>query len=115
MAPRNAPWSILAIAAADRLQQRRGVVTDPILEYDLDVLDVGDSLSRIALDHDDIRVLAGAERADAILEPQIAGTVERGDSHRLGHRESGLAQQLDLAHVAESRQHPAVSGWVGAG
>src|SRR5205823_14709453 len=86
--------SVLAEPPLHRLEQLRGVVADAVLEHDPDVLDIADPARRVALDDDEVGVLAAGDAADAILLAGIDRAVERGDLDRLDRREPGLDQQL---------------------
>src|SRR5262249_47278376 len=90
----------------DRVDQLRGVVTHAVLEDRLDLLDVGDVLRRVAVDDDEISLLARSDRADPVRDAQELRAVLRLDPDRLGRRESRLDEQLDFALVTEARQGP---------
>src|ERR1700719_715870 len=57
---------VQAHGSLDRLNQLSGVIADAILEYQLDVLDVRNFCTGIAVDHYQIRLLASFERPDTI-------------------------------------------------
>src|ERR1041384_6544061 len=107
--------SVLAVAGFDRGEQLLGVEADAVLEHDLDVLDVLDPGRRIALDHDEVGVLADRDAADPVLAAEVDRAVERRDLDRLDRREPGLDEELDLALVAEAGDDAAVAGRVRAG
>src|SRR5277367_4195269 len=56
---------------AHRLNQLRRVIPDAVLENRLHVFDVLDLLRRIALDHDQIRLLPRSDRSNTIHLSQI--------------------------------------------
>src|SRR6185295_9402658 len=70
---RSACWerSVLAIPLLHRFEQLRGIEADSVLPYDLDVLDVGDPGRRVALDQDQVGVLADLDAADALLLAEV--------------------------------------------
>src|SRR6185312_16897702 len=54
-----------------------GVVADSLLEHDLDVLEVGNARGRIAVQHDEIGLLAGGDRSDLVRPAEERRAVER--------------------------------------
>src|SRR5262249_50860273 len=97
---RTSSCSVFFVAAFHRRQQLFGIEPDPVLEHDLDVLDIGDPGRWVALDHDEVGALADRDASDPIVATEVLRTVERGDLDRLDRREPGLDEQLDLALVA---------------
>src|ERR1041385_1603575 len=112
---RASSCSVLSVAPPDRREELLRIEANAVLEHDLDVLDVGDPGRRVALDHDQVGVLADGDAADAVLAAEVLRAVERRDLDRLDRREPALDQELDLALVAEAGEHAAVAGRIGAG
>src|SRR5262249_16884357 len=108
------PPLALAVMAPDGIEQLLRVVTDAVLEDDLDVLDVRDARRRVALDHDQVRVLPGRDRTDLPVAAEEDRAVQRRDPDRLDRREPGLDQQLDFPLIAEARDHAAIADRVGS-
>ena len=93
--------------AFHRVNQLRRVVPDPILENSLNVLDVFNSLRRISLDQDQVRLLAGRDRSDVIQLSQILRAVVGRNMNRFHRRESRLNQQFHLPLITEAGEHAA--------
>ena len=87
-----------------RCDQLRRVVADALLEHRLDLADVADRRRRIAVDHDQVGLLADRDAADALVAAEILRAVQRRDRDRLERREAGIDQQLDLPLIRESRE-----------
>src|SRR2546425_5720736 len=93
---------ILSVPAPHRLQELGRIVSHAVLEHDLDVLDIRDATSWIALHHHQVRVLANGDRADLILAAEKGRAVQGRDVNGLDRREPGLDQQLDLPLIPEA-------------
>ena len=55
----------------NRLDQLLGIVTDAVLENDLDILDVEDARRRVAFHDHQVRCLADCDRADPSRQDRI--------------------------------------------
>src|SRR5438105_12675449 len=86
----------------DRIEQLFRVVSDAILENDLDVFDIGDVSGRITFHDDEVRILSDGNRADVIVAPEEDRTVQSGDANCLDRCEAGVDQQLDLTLIAKA-------------
>ena len=98
----NVEFLILTVSSFYRVEQLPTVVSNAVLEHDLDILDVLDVTSRIAFHDDEISILASLNGADSRLAAEIFSTVQAGDSNRLHWRESRFDKQLELALICES-------------
>src|SRR5579864_3494518 len=68
---------------AHGVDQLRRIVSDAVLEHELDVFDVGDAHRRIAFDDDEIGVLARRDRTEVVGPSQELRTVQSRDADRL--------------------------------
>jgi hypothetical protein len=68
----------------DRFQQLHGVVTGTVFEYQLHFANIGDPGSGIAVDHQEVRLLAGGDGPNAVdfAEDRLA----RLSRERVGER-----------------------------
>jgi len=78
------------------------VVSDALLEDDLNVLDVGDACSWVAIHHNEVSVLANSDGADLVLPAEEGRAVQGRNADRLQRRETRLDWQFNLALVAEA-------------
>src|ERR1039458_1201401 len=101
--------------AAHRFDQLGGIVADTVFEHGLNVLDVFDLLRRVALDHDQIRLLAGSDGADAVELSQELRAIRGRNVNGLQRCESRFNQQLNFALIAEARDHPSHAGGIEPG
>src|SRR3954469_10773009 len=93
-----------------RCDQLRRIVADAFLEDCHDFSNVLDARRRVAIEHDQIRLLADGDRAGAIRAAEVGSTVERADLDRLERRESALDEQLECALVGEAGNDAAAAG-----
>ena len=96
--------------ASYALDQFVRVIADSVLEHRLDVLDVFDLLGGIALDQNEVRILAGCEGTDAILLAEIGRAIRGPDLDGFNRGESGFDQQFYFALIAEPRKRAAIPG-----
>ena len=85
-----------------------------VLENDLDIFNVCDPRRRITVHEYEIGALALADGADLTLATEEPGAVAGPDPDGLQRREARFHQQLDLALIAEPRQHAPGAGRVRA-
>src|SRR5262245_53144015 len=104
-----------ADAALDRRDQLRGIVRDALLEHERRLAHVLDARRRIAVDHDEIRLLSRDERPRERASAQIGRAVQGGDLDRLERREACFDEQLERALIRVAGDHAAAAGGVGAG
>src|SRR5215470_18177765 len=100
--------------APDRLKQLLRIESYPILEDDLDVLDIRNLARRVAFDHDQIGILPWLDGSDCLFAAEIPCAVKRCDLDRVGGSEPCLHQQFDLTLIAEARQDVSPTGRIGA-
>ena len=107
--------SVLAVAAFDGVEEFGGVVAYAVFEDDFDFFDVVDVGGGVAVDDDEVGVLAGGDGADGCLLAEVGGSVEGGDFDGFeGGEAVGVDEEFDLALVAEAGEGAAVAGGVGA-
>src|SRR5713226_3254832 len=82
-----------------RLDQLGRVVTNPIFENDLRILNVFDLARRVTLDHHQIGLFADPDGADAIRFAEVLSPVCSSDMDGFQRSESCFHQQLDLALI----------------
>src|SRR5688572_30396955 len=99
----------------NRINQLLRVVADALLEHGLDLTDVANRRRRIAVDDDQVCLLAGGEAAHPLVAAEILGAVQRRDRNRFERRETGVDEQLDLPLIGKARNHTAAAGRVRAG
>src|SRR6185312_12830344 len=75
--------------------QLRRVVADPLLEHDVDVLEVGDARGRVAVQHDEVGLLAYCDGTDFRRASEKGRAVERADLDRLERREPALDEEFE--------------------
>src|SRR4029453_6016923 len=98
----------------DRIDQRHGIEANALLEYELHFADIRDGGGRVAVDDNQIGLLAGGESADAIVASKILRAVERADRYGLERCESGLDEELELPLVRVAGDHAAAASGVGS-
>jgi len=91
------------------LDQFLRVVSNTIAEHDSHLLDIGDLLRWIAIDHYQVRRLALRDSADPIRLAQILRRVQSVNANRLSRSESRLHQQHNVALIGEPRQRASVA------
>src|ERR1700747_1027244 len=96
--------------AAHGFDELCGVVTDAVLEDDLNPFDVFDIGRGVSLQHDDVGGFAGSQRANFVELAEEFGAVRSGDVNSLERREACLDEKFHFALVAESGDHAPVSG-----
>src|SRR6202158_6231190 len=74
--------------AAHRFDQLGRVVADPVFEHGFNVFNISDLLRRVALDHDQIRLFAGSDGADAVQFSEKLRAVCARNVNCLQRRES---------------------------
>src|SRR5579885_3381450 len=89
----------------DGFDELGGIVSDPIFENGFDVFDVVDVFRRIALDNDEIGLLAGSDRADVVEFSQILRAVGRSDMDCFDRSESRFDEQFDFALIPETGEN----------
>jgi len=72
-------------------------------------------LAGVAVDDDEVGVLAGGDAADGGGVAHVGGAVEGGDVDGFEGGETGFDEELDFALIAEAGEDAAVAGGVGAG
>src|SRR5262249_60719595 len=90
------------LAPRPRLCQRRGVIEAAVDHRPADVLRLPNVLQWIAVDHDDVRELAGLERADVAVHAEASRAVQGRAAERLERREASLREHPDLPVEAEA-------------
>src|ERR1019366_363238 len=94
---------VLTVPAGNRSKQFLRVVSNSILEDDFRILDISNSLGRIAFDDYQIRVLTGLNGANAALLAFKDRAIQRGNANGLHWRKSCLDEQFDLPLITEAR------------
>src|SRR5688572_19667456 len=92
------------------LDQLLRIVTNPILEHDLDLFDISNVRCGVSFHDHQIRLLPGRDRADACVFAQELCAVESRNLNGFDGSEPGLNQQLDLSMIAKTRNDPTVAG-----
>src|SRR6185369_10578823 len=90
---------------ADRVNQLCGIVADAIFKHDFYILDILNFLRGIALDYDQVRLLARSNCTHSPVITQILRTVVGRNPDGFERSKSGFRQQLDLTLIAESRHY----------
>src|SRR5512133_3782603 len=96
-------------------EQLGRVVRDAVLEDELHFANIGDPVGGVAVDDDEVGMLAGGDRADAVLLAEELRAVGRGDPDGFDGRESAFDEELDVAEIGETGEGASVAGRVGAG
>ena len=91
-----------------------GIVPDALLEHERHLANVIDSRRRIAVDHDEVGLLAGGDRPDERAAAEERGAVQRADFDRLERREARFDEQLERALVGVAGDHAAAARRIGA-
>src|SRR5260370_40622170 len=99
-------WSLQPHFASNRFKEFDRIITDAILEDDLNLLKVGDVGFRIAVDYDEVSLLAHLDRSDAIRFIKKLGPVGSRDVDRLNSSESCLHKQFDFTLHSEAGHYP---------
>jgi len=107
--------SILAIASFYRFEELRCVEAEAVFEDEDYVFYVVDPGAGVALDDDEVSVLAYCDGADLLVAAEVLRAVEGCDLDGFDGREAGLDEEFDLALVAEAGEDVAVAGGVWAG
>src|ERR1700689_1079657 len=94
---------VLAVPAGNRSKQFLRVVSNSILENDFRVLDISNSLGRIAFDDDQIRVLTSLNGANAALLAFKDRAIQRGNTDGLHRRKARLDEQFEFPLITEAR------------
>ena len=84
--------SILSVSATNGVQQLLRVVTDAILENDLNLFDIRNLSGRITLHHHKIRVFSNGYGTNLFLSAQVNSPVQSGNFDGFDRRESGFNQ-----------------------
>src|SRR5687768_16345232 len=92
--------SVDADSALHGLEQLGRVVANAILEDGDELPNRGRVAGQVAAHDQQVRSLALLDRAELALDAQDARAVQRHDLHDLLGRESGFAQELEVALVA---------------
>ena len=79
-------WAKTVRPAPHGGDELRRVVTDTLLEDERHIADVFDPPRRIAVDHDDVRLLASCNRSDERTAAKERGAIQRTDPDRLERR-----------------------------
>ncbi len=82
--------------ALHRIHELLRIEPDAALEHGFDATDIRDRRRRVAGDDDQVRLLAGGDRADARVAAEVLRAVQRADRDRFERREARFDQQLDL-------------------
>jgi len=94
---------ILAVAAFDGVEEFGGVVADAVFEDDFDFFDVVDVGGGVAVDDDEVGVLAYGYAAYGRLLAFVDGAVESGDFDGFEWSEAvGVDEEFNFALVAEA-------------
>jgi len=107
--------SVLAVAAADGVEELLRVEGDAVFEDEGGVFDVVDVVAGVAGDDDEVGVFAHGDGADVVGAVFEGGAVEGADFDGFDGREAGGDEELDLTLVAVAGEGAAVAGGVGAG
>src|SRR5439155_2138113 len=80
----------------DRLDQLARVVSNSLSKNQRDMSDVGDGGRGIAVDHNEVGLLAHRKRPDAIRSTEVGRPVQGADLDRLERCQAALDEQLYL-------------------
>lgn len=84
-------------------------------EYQPDLFDVRNLPRGVAVQDNQIGLLAAGDGPDVVVQAQEFCAVESRDLNRLGGPEAARHQQFDIALIAEAGQRASVAGMVTAG
>ena len=90
------------------------IVANARLEHDFRFFDRSDVFGEVAIQQDQISLLARSDRADAFGLAERCGAILRGDVNYFHRRKTGFREQFDIALVAQAGKRVTIARGIAA-